>query len=69
MMIIESLNISLPKKEVFYGREMTTGIFKTATDSSLSLSASGFEGDGVGDLRHHGGRDKAVCVYSLDHYP
>lgn len=68
MMIIESLNIGLPKKEVFYRREMTTGICKTATDSPLSLSASGFEGDGVGDLRHHGGTDKAVCVYSLDHY-
>ena len=68
MMIIESLNIGLPKKEVFYRREMTTGICKTATDLPLSLSASGFEGDGVGDLRHHGGTDKAVCVYSLDHY-
>ena len=69
MMIIESLNIGLPKKEIFYRREMSTGICKTATASPLSLSASGFEGDGVGDLRHHGGRDKAVCVYSLDHYP
>jgi MOSC domain-containing protein YiiM len=22
----------------------------------------------VGDLKHHGGRDKAVCVYSVDQY-
>jgi MOSC domain-containing protein YiiM len=29
----------------------------------------GFEGDGVGDMKHHGGLDKAVCVYSTDHYP
>ncbi len=29
----------------------------------------GFEGDGVGDLKHHGGSDKAVCAYSIDHYP
>jgi MOSC domain-containing protein YiiM len=33
------------------------------------LSNAGFENDGVGDLKHHGGSDKAVCVYSLDHYP
>ena len=29
---------------------------------------NGFEGDGVGDTKHHGGPDKAVCVYSLEHY-
>ncbi|WP_445744772.1 MOSC domain-containing protein [Paenibacillus sp. FSL R5-0527] len=28
-----------------------------------------FEGDGQGDLVHHGGREKAVCVYPYDHYP
>jgi MOSC domain-containing protein YiiM len=32
------------------------------------LTEQGFEGDGVGDRKHHGGSDKAVCVYSLDHY-
>jgi len=37
MMIIEALNIGLPKKETFYSREMTTGICKTPVDA---LSAS-----------------------------
>jgi len=68
-MIIESLNIGLPKIENFQGREIITGISKTPVSGPLDLSSAGFEGDGVGDLKHHGGADKAVCVYSLDHYP
>ncbi|GIM46026.1 MOSC domain-containing protein [Collibacillus ludicampi] len=27
------------------------------------------DGDGQADLVYHGGKDKAVCVYSYDHYP
>ena len=68
-LIIQSLNIGLPQKEIFGGKEMTTGICKKPVVQSLLLKQTGFEGDGVGDLKHHGGTDKAVCVYSLDHYP
>ncbi len=68
-MIVESLNIGLPKKEIFHGREIITGICKQPVTGRLHLERSGFEGDGVGDLKHHGGNDKAVCVYSLEHYP
>ena len=68
-MIIESLNIGLPKQERFYGRELLTGICKVPVSGPLLLKRLGFEGDGVGDLNHHGGPDKAVCVYSTDHYP
>ncbi len=67
-MIVESLNIGFPKKEIFHGREVTTGICKRPVSEALSLKKSGFEGDGVADLKHHGGSDKAVCVYSMDHY-
>ena len=28
----------------------------------------GFESDGVGDTRIHGGKDMAVCVYCVDHF-
>lgn len=67
--IVEALNIGLPKKEVFGGREFFTGISKLPVAGPLRLGKGGFEGDGVGDLRHHGGGDKAVCVYGIDHYP
>ena len=68
-MIIESLNIKLPCKETFYEKTVTTGICKQPVDEEIFLGKLGFEGDGVADHKHHGGHDKAVCVYSLDHYP
>ena len=67
--VVESLNIGLPKKEMFRGSEITTGICKVPVSGPLHLKKTGFEGDGVGDLQHHGGLDKAVCVYSTAHYP
>ena len=68
-MVVESLNTGLPRKEIFHGREIITGICKQPVSGPLRLSRSGFEHDGVGDMKHHGGEDKAVCVYSLEHYP
>jgi MOSC domain-containing protein YiiM len=68
-MIVESLNIGLPKKEIFRGKEITTGICKEPVSGQLILRALGFDGDGVADRKNHGGVDKAVCVYSFDHYP
>jgi MOSC domain-containing protein YiiM len=67
--IVKSLNTGLPVKEVFHGREIMTGICKKPVDKPVRLTAAGFEGDGVADVKNHGGVDKAVCVYSLDHYP
>ena len=67
-MIIKALNIGLPKKEVFHGKEFITGMCKKPVDGPLLLTRLGFERDGMGDRKHHRGADKAVCVYSLDHY-
>ncbi len=67
-MIIQSLNIGLPKEELFHGRKYITGMCKRPVNGPLSLTNLGFEGDGVGDLKHHGGNDKAVCVYGIDNY-
>jgi MOSC domain-containing protein YiiM len=66
-MIIQHLNIGLPKRELFHGKEFVTGMCKKPVSGLLLLTKQGFEGDGVGDRKHHGGFDKAVCVYSLDH--
>jgi MOSC domain-containing protein YiiM len=69
MVIVKALNIGMPKKELFHGKEIVTGICKRPVPGPLALTKDGFEGDGVGDRKHHGGSDKAVCLYSLDHYP
>lgn len=65
---LKNLSIGLPKK-MKYGtdKEMDTGICKEAIEIAF-LSKDGFRGDGVADLRHHGGLDRAVCVYPHEHY-
>ena len=68
-MIVASLNVGLPKREIFNGKSITTGICKEPVSGPLTLKKLGFDGDGVADTKNHGGVDKAVCVYSLDHYP
>lgn len=58
-MLIESLNIGLPKNEIFHGRKVRTGISKIPVSGPIHLSELGFDGDGVADHKHHGGPDKA----------
>ena len=48
-------------------KEINTGICKQTTEEAF-LKKEGFLGDGVGDLRYHGGPDRAVCVYPFEHY-
>ncbi|KXH87524.1 MOSC domain-containing protein [Sporosarcina sp. HYO08] len=66
---ILSLNIGKPRNLQFGKREVTTGIHKTPVSSPVFLSTLNFTGDGQGDLVHHGGVEKAVCVYPSEHYP
>jgi MOSC domain-containing protein YiiM len=67
-MIIQILNIGFPRKELFHGKEFITGMCKKPAKIPLKLTKLGFEGDGVGDVKHHGGTDKAVCVYAVENY-
>lgn len=47
----------------------TTAFFKTPVEGSVAVARLGLEGDQVAETRVHGGPDKAVCVYSADHFP
>ncbi|MEB2282197.1 MOSC domain-containing protein [Lysinibacillus xylanilyticus] len=66
--MIHTLAIGMPK-ELHYsnGRSMITGIEKRKVQE-VYLSARGFEGDDVADKKHHGGPDRAVCLYPAEHY-
>ncbi len=68
-MIMLSLNVGLPAKEIFFGKEVITGICKKPVMGPVHLGKTGFAGDGVADLKNHGGLNKAVCVYGANHYP
>ncbi|HFR4144940.1 TPA: MOSC domain-containing protein [Bacillus cereus] len=64
-----SLNIGLPKEVIYGGKVIHTGINKKQVKEPVYLSFVKFNGDGQADVVHHGGVDKAVCVYTGDHYP
>ena len=69
MIEIVSLNVGKPKIVQFGKKEVETGFHKSSTLDTLFLSSVNFEGDGQGDLVHHGGVEKAVCCYPFEHYP
>lgn len=49
------------------GEELRSGIFKNQVTEAY-LTKDGFDNDGVADLKHHGGLDRAVCMNSVEHY-
>ncbi len=50
-------------------RSWESGIFKSGIDGPVWLSETNLDGDGQADLVHHGGPDRAVLLYSSEHYP
>ncbi|MDQ0139640.1 MOSC domain-containing protein [Cupriavidus necator] len=53
----------------FGPRGEPSGIAKSATRARIRVTATGLDGDGQGDPRHHGGPEKALHHYAFDHYP
>lgn len=46
----------------------TTGFFKEPSNKSIWLGKLNLDGDGQADLQNHGGLEKAVNVYPIEHY-
>ncbi|WP_440602097.1 MOSC domain-containing protein [Bacillus safensis] len=65
---IEGIQVGQPIITYANGKEIKTAINKKRIHEPVYLSQINFEGDGQGDLIHHGGHDKAVCVFPYDHY-
>lgn len=75
-MAIRALTNSYPLHALLTGkvrplglRASPSGIGKRPVDHLLMLGPDGFDGDEQGDRKHHGGPEKAVHHYALDHYP
>jgi MOSC domain-containing protein YiiM len=64
-----SLNIGQPQIIAYFNNPETFTAGNKLSVAQALLRVNGFEGDGVADTKNHGGPDKAVCVYSYDHYP
>lgn len=70
-----SLRVGLPQDYGVAGapkpmdRPWRTGFFKEEAGRPTFLGRTNLQGDGQADLRHHGGPDKALCVYPASRYP
>jgi MOSC domain-containing protein YiiM len=54
--------------DAWWDKPWESGIFKAPVSGPVWLSYGGLRGDGQADRVHHGGPDKAVCVYPAAHY-
>ncbi|PQP82524.1 MOSC domain-containing protein [Paenibacillus sp. PCH8] len=64
-----AVNVGQPKPLPGQKREVMSGIVKHPVSDAVFLSFTGMTGDAQADLVHHGGPDKAVCVYDYSRYP
>lgn len=67
-MRLVSVNVSLPKRVEFRGQTVSTSIFKEPVEGRVFVRRLSLEGDWQADLRFHGGQNKAVYAYPLEHY-
>ena len=63
-----SVNVSLPKPVEHDGETVWTGIFKEPVPGRVALRRLNLDGDRQADLTVHGGIDKAVYAYPVEHY-
>lgn len=54
--------------DAWWDKAWETGFLKEARTGRCWLGYEGFRGDEQSDRRFHGGTDKAVCVYAVEHY-
>ena len=64
-MRIETIQVGKPKTIT---SDWTTAIYKSPVQGQVFLSKFNLEGDKQADLTVHGGPDKAVNVYPIEHY-
>jgi MOSC domain-containing protein YiiM len=63
-----SVNVGLPREVVWKGKTVSTGIFKEPINGSAMMRLLNLDGDAQADLTVHGGAEKAVYAYPVEHY-
>lgn len=64
---VVSLQVGLPAPLPWRGREVASAIVKRPVNGAVALGPEGFDGDAQADRSVHGGPDKAVCCYPVEH--
>ena len=67
-MKVLSVNVGLPRTVPWKGKPVSTGIFKAPMSGRVRLRTLNFDGDAQADLSVHGGPNKAVYAYPVEHY-
>jgi MOSC domain-containing protein YiiM len=67
-MKIVSVNVGMPREIVLRGMHFETGIFKKPVDGPVMIREMNLDGDAQADLTVHGGAEKAVYGYAVEHY-
>jgi MOSC domain-containing protein YiiM len=62
------VNVGLPRKIQYNGQIINTAIFKDPVKGPIMLRKLNLDGDRQADLTVHGGIDKAVYSYPVEHY-
>ncbi|MCZ6557794.1 MAG: MOSC domain-containing protein [SAR324 cluster bacterium] len=67
-MRIVSLNVGLPRDVEMKRGTVATGIYKEPVPGRVMARKLNLDGDGQADLVGHGGEQRAVYAYPLEHY-
>ena len=67
-MNVVSVNVGLPREVEWKHRLVLTAIFKDPVQGVIPLRSLNLDGDRQADLTVHGGPDKAVYGYPVEHY-
>src|ERR1700742_3884609 len=67
-MKLVSINCGLPREIVWHGSIVTTSIYKEPVTGRVALRKLNLDGDRQSDLTVHGGENKAVYCYPIEHY-
>jgi MOSC domain-containing protein YiiM len=63
-----SVCVGVPREADWKGKPVTTGIFKQPVDGRVMMRSLNLDGDRQADLTVHGGVEKAVYAYPMEHY-
>jgi MOSC domain-containing protein YiiM len=63
-----SVNVGLPREVAWNGGTVATGIFKRPMPGPIRVERLNLVGDKQADLSVHGGPNKAVYAYPVEHY-
>jgi ferredoxin-NADP reductase/MOSC domain-containing protein YiiM len=60
-----SVNVGMPRNVAWQGRTVYTGVWKYPVQGPRMVRRLNIDGDGQGDLKGHGGEQRAVLVYQI----